>query len=182
LTANLTWAKSRVTFVSNDYIHFEQHRTKDSLRSPSSVGVMDKSAAANAFGILGAVLWSLQLLPQMWKNFHRHSTEELSPHFFLAWSIAGIPLGIYNIVDDYNIALQIQPNILIILSLITWSQCKHYGDKWTLKKTILASTFIALIFGGIEAGLVFALRLGRDRGTHWPSTLMAILAAALLAG
>ncbi|KAI5235960.1 PQ loop repeat protein-like protein [Aureobasidium subglaciale] len=143
---------------------------------------MDNSAAANAFGILGAVLWSLQLLPQIWKNLHRHSTEELSPHFFLAWSIAGIPLGIYNIVDDYNIALQIQPNILIILSLITWSQCKHYGDKWTWNKTILASTLTALIFGGIEAGLVFALRLGHDRGTHWPSTLMAILAAVLLAG
>lgn len=123
-----------------------------------------------------------QLIPQIWANWHRHSTESLSAFFFLAWAVAGIPLGIYNIVDDYNIALQIQPNVFILLSLITWSQCKHYGDKWSWSKTSVASVILASIFGGIELGLVFALRLGRDRGHKWPSTLMAIVAGVLLAG
>lgn len=41
---------------------------------------------------------------------------------------------------------------------------------------------LALVFGGIETGLVFALRLGRDRGYTWPSAMMAILSALLLAG
>ncbi|THW90419.1 PQ loop repeat protein-like protein [Aureobasidium pullulans] len=143
---------------------------------------MDNHAIATAFGILGAVLWSLQLFPQIWKNWRRHSSESLSPLFFLAWAIAGIPLGVYNIVDDLNIALQIQPNILLLLSLITWSQCKHYGDGWSWTKTSIVSLLLAVIFGGIETGLVFALRLGRDRGLEWPSTLMAIVAAVLLAG
>lgn len=34
---------------------------------------------------------------------------------------------------------------------------------------------------GIEAGLIFALRAGISKGTHWPVTLMAVLAALFLA-
>ncbi|THW38771.1 PQ loop repeat protein-like protein [Aureobasidium pullulans] len=143
---------------------------------------MDNHAVATAFGILGAVLWSLHSLPQIWKTWRRHSRGSLSPLFFLAGAAAGIPLGVYNIVDDFNIALQIQPNILSLPSLITWSQCKHYGHGLSWTKTLIVSLLLAVIFGGIETGLVSALRLGRDRGHEWPSTLMAIVAAVILAG
>lgn len=93
-----------------------------------------------------------------------------------------MPLGVYNIADDFNIALQVQPNILILLSLVTWSQCKYYGEKWTLRKVSLYSTLMAIALGGVETGLVFALRVARDRGQDWAMTLMAVLAAILLAG
>ncbi|KAG9251535.1 PQ loop repeat protein-like protein [Emericellopsis atlantica] len=141
---------------------------------------MDSPVAANVFGTLGAVLWSLQLLPQIWKNWRRHDTESLSPLFFLSWAAAGVPLGVYNVVSDYNIALQIQPQILIFLSLITWSQCQYYGKRWGLSKVTLCSLTIMSILGGIEVGLVFALRVARDRGHDWALTLMAVLAAVLL--
>jgi hypothetical protein len=123
-----------------------------------------------------------QLLPQIWKNWRRHDSESLSAGFFLSWAIAGVPLGVYNIVDDFNIALQIQPNILILLSLFTWSQCKHYTEGWGMKKMAVVFVAIAMALGGVETGLVFALRLARSRGYKWPSTLMAIIAALLLAG
>jgi len=141
---------------------------------------MDSPVAANVFGTLGAVLWSLQLLPQIWKNWRRHDTESLSPLFFLSWAAAGVPLGVYNVVSDYNIALQVQPQILILLSLITWSQCQYYGQRWGLTKVTLCSLTIMGILGGIEVGLVFALRVARDRGHDWALTLMAVLAAVLL--
>ncbi|KAF1835278.1 PQ loop repeat protein-like protein [Decorospora gaudefroyi] len=143
---------------------------------------MNSPVTANVFGTIGAVLWSLQLLPQIWKNWRRHDSGSLSAIFFLSWAIAGVPLGVYNIVDDFNIALQVQPNILILLSLFTWSQCKHYGEGWGLKKIAVAFAAIALALGGVETGLVFALRLARSRGYKWPLTLMAIIAALLLAG
>jgi hypothetical protein len=44
----------------------------------------------------------------------------------MLWAWAGVPLGIYNIVMDYNIALQIQPQALTFLSLVTWIQCYYY--------------------------------------------------------
>jgi hypothetical protein len=46
----------------------------------------------------------------------------------LLWAIAGVPLGAYNIIGDFNVALQIQPQLLTTLSLITWVQCYHYDD------------------------------------------------------
>ncbi|OOO05019.1 peptidase M36 fungalysin [Aspergillus oryzae] len=142
---------------------------------------MDNHVAANVFGTLGAVLWSLQLLPQIWKNWRRHDSESLSAAFFLSWAMAGVPLGVYNISDNFNIALQVQPNILISLSLLTWSQCKYYRDKWNLKKILPVAIVLGAVLGGVEAGLVFALRVAYRRGERWPSTLMAILSAVLLA-
>lgn len=93
-----------------------------------------------------------------------------------------MPLGVYNIADDYNIALQVQPNILIFLSLFTWAQCQYYGKKRALKSVVLFSVAIGTTLGGIEAGLVFALRVANERGQKWAATLMAIVAAVLLAG
>ena len=45
----------------------------------------------------------------------------------LLWAAAGVPLGVYNIVEEFNVALRIQPQILTILSLVTWAQCLYYG-------------------------------------------------------
>ena len=44
----------------------------------------------------------------------------------MLWAWAGVPLGVYNIVSDFNIALRIQPQILTALSLATWVQCYYY--------------------------------------------------------
>lgn len=93
-----------------------------------------------------------------------------------------MPLGVYNIADNYNIALQVQPNILVFLSLWTWAQCQYYGRKRPIQSVILFSVAIGTALGGIEAGLVFALRVAAERGQKWPATLMAIVAAVLLAG
>lgn len=100
---------------------------------------------------------------------------------YLSWALAGIPLGVYNTVQNLNIALQVQPNILIFLSLVTWGQCKYYGDEWRLKRILPAAVGVAVVVGGIEASLFFALRGAWDRGIEWPMTLMAVLAAVLLA-
>lgn len=98
----------------------------------------------------------------------------------LLWACAGCPLGVYNIVSNFNIALQIQPQILTFLSLLTWTQCKYYGNKWTLAKCCVYAIPIGLLMGGIEFGLVFGLRAARSHSVTWPITFMAVLAAVLL--
>jgi small basic protein len=97
------------------------------------------------------------------------------------WAWAGVPLGVYNIVSHYNIALQIQPQILTVLSLATWIQCLHYERSWSVTRSLAVVVPIACIMGGIEVALVFALQIGTRSGTHWPVTLMAVLAALFLA-
>jgi hypothetical protein len=89
-------------------------------------------------------------------------------------------LGVYNVVSNYNFALQVQPQILIFLSLVTWSQCQYYGRRWSLFKVTVYSIAIMGTLGAIEVGLVFALRVAHGRGHDWALTLMAVLAAVLL--
>lgn len=98
----------------------------------------------------------------------------------LLWACAGVPLGVYNIVSNFNIALQIQPQILTFLSLVTWTQCKYYGNQWPLQKALLFAVPLALVMGGLECGLVYALRRALENRTQWPITFMAVLAAVLL--
>lgn len=98
----------------------------------------------------------------------------------LLWACAGVPLGVYNIVENFNIALRIQPQILTTLSLLTWMQCKYYGNKWPLTKAIAVATPVAAVMGGIECGLIFALRRARHDHVRWPITFMAVLSASFL--
>ena len=69
-----------------------------------------------------------QLLPQIIINWRRHNTEGLQPTMMMLWAIAGAPLAVYNLVENFNIALQIQPQILTSLSFITWTQCRYYSS------------------------------------------------------
>jgi len=98
----------------------------------------------------------------------------------LLWACAGVPLGVYNIVQDFNIALQIQPQILTFLSLLTWAQCKYYGERWSLLRSAFVATPLALAMAGSEAGLIFALSHARQRHLQWPVTFMAVLSACFL--
>lgn len=98
------------------------------------------------------------------------------------WALAGLPLGIYNVAGDFNIALQVQPQILTVLSLITWAQCMHYGYGWPVaRKLVPILVVVGTVMGGIEVGLVFALRKARRDNLEWPMTFMAVMSAVLLA-
>ncbi|KAL4256991.1 hypothetical protein AB1N83_009500 [Pleurotus pulmonarius] len=68
------------------------------------------SVAENVLGTLGAVCWTAQLLPQVWKSWREKSTKGLSPWLVLLWAISAIFLGLFG-----------------FLCLISWSQCLHYG-------------------------------------------------------
>ncbi|KAM0815986.1 putative PQ loop repeat protein [Seiridium cardinale] len=141
---------------------------------------MDVPIAATTLGITGAVCWSVQLIPQIVINYRQHDTTGLQPTMMLLWALAGLPLGVYNIVEDFNVALKIQPQILTVLSLITWSQCRYYGNKWPLWKCGVVVTTSAVALGGIEFGLVSALFAAQRRNVQWPITFMAVLSASLL--
>ena len=176
---------------------------------------------------LELTLTTLKLIPQIIINYRRHNTVGLQRSMMLLWACAGVPLGAYNISENFNIALQIQPQILTVLSLITWIQCYHYDDvssgprfkgwkakilphrdriividadmdqKWSPLKCCAVVGVIGAIFGGVETGLVFALKvccfhvsltvsqltpiqaaLREDR--HWPITLMGVVSTVLL--
>ena len=66
------------------------------------------------------------MIPQIVVNYRRHNATGVQPTMLMLWAWAGVPLGVYNIVSDFNIALQVQPQILAGLSLTTWIQVYYY--------------------------------------------------------
>ncbi|KAL7813156.1 PQ loop repeat domain-containing protein [Trichoderma aethiopicum] len=136
---------------------------------------MDNPVAANVLGTAGA------LIPQIIINYRRHDTTGLQPSMMMLWACAGVPLGVYNITKNFNVALRIQPQILTFLSLVTWAQCRYYDKKWPVSRCLLVATPIALLMAAIQAALIFALRAAHSSHLTWPDTLMAVLSAALLA-
>ncbi|KAJ8103902.1 G protein-like protein-coupled receptor : PQ-loop [Lipomyces tetrasporus] len=141
---------------------------------------MDVPVAANTLGTIGAVCWSIQLIPQIIINYRRHNTIGLQRSMMLLWACAGVPLGAYNIAGNFNIALQIQPQILTVLSLITWIQCFHYDDRWRSMKCCMFVGVIGALLGGVEAGLVLGLKEALKQDRHWPVTLMGVVSNFLL--
>lgn len=77
-----------------------------------------------------------QLIPQILVNYRRHNATGLQPTMMMLWAWAGVPLGVYNIAEEYNIALRIQPQILTVLSLVTWIQCYYYEKVTWRTRTI----------------------------------------------
>jgi len=139
----------------------------------------------------------------------------------ILWACAGVPLGAYNIAGNFNIAFLIQPQILTVLSLITWIQCFYYDDvsliqrdesgkggmrraelmmrqKWSVVKCCAAVMGMGALFGGVETGLVFALKVRSftisrvlrvladcvqdavEMDRHWAVTLTGVLSAVFL--
>src|SRR5436190_23175781 len=98
----------------------------------------------------------------------------------MLWAWAGVPLSVYNIVEDFNIALRIQPQILTLLSLITWVQCYYYQkvclcslclcclsvlshvkQNWHTLRCVAAFIPLVCLMGSVEAALIVALRIAR---------------------
>ena len=77
----------------------------------------------------------------------------------LLWASAGVPLGVYNITSNFNIALRVQAQILTFLSLLTWSQCHYYGKRRSIERCAAILVGMCVLLGGIEAGLIFALKV-----------------------
>ena len=101
----------------------------------------------------------IQLVPQIIKNYRRHGTDGLSAIMMMAWAIAAVPFGIYTISQYLNIPLQLQPQLFLLLCMVTWSQCMYYDSHWSLTKCVVVSGVILAVFGGIEAGAIFAIRV-----------------------
>ncbi|KAK0467218.1 uncharacterized protein EV420DRAFT_672174 [Desarmillaria tabescens] len=157
------------------------------------------AAAENALGTLGTVCWTIQLLPQIWKTWREKSTEGLSPwlvcvlHLIvialsltdlilpsLIWGLTAIFLGVYAIVQKLSIALIVQPQLFGTLSLISWGQCQYYDNNWSIKRSVLAVVSIVSLIGGLQAGMVFAVRPSYEHGNHRGVDFFGVFASVML--
>ncbi|KAK4248831.1 hypothetical protein C7999DRAFT_13210, partial [Corynascus novoguineensis] len=122
-----------------------------------------------------------QLIPQIWTNWRSKKTDGLPGVMMFLWALCGLPFGVYAIAQNFNIPLQVQPQIFAILCLIAWAQILLYHNRWPVWKASLLAVVVAAVLGGIEAALILTLRPLYDRGNETPVMVVGIIAAILLA-
>ena len=137
--------------------------------------------AANILGTLATVCWCIQLVPQVWSNWRTKKTEGLPGAMMFLWAMCAIPFAVYNIVQNFNIPLQVQPHIFCVLSFISWGQVLVYNNYWRTWTATLLILAIAVVSAGVEVLLILTLRPVYVKGISWPITMIGIIAAVLLA-
>ncbi|MCJ1463943.1 hypothetical protein MMC07_002553 [Pseudocyphellaria aurata] len=136
--------------------------------------------AANVLGTLGTVFWCIQLIPQIWQNWRQKNTDGFPALMMLLWAISAVPFGVYAVVQNFNLPIQIQSQVFGTLSLVTWAQILMYSHKWPTWKAIGLATGLFTIFAGVEVLLIFTLRGPYVRGVEWPMILVGSIAAVIL--
>ncbi|KAF8075044.1 PQ loop repeat-domain-containing protein [Lyophyllum atratum] len=114
--------------------------------------------AENVLGTIGTICWSGQLIPQIWKSWREHSTAGLSHWLVLLWGLSGLFLGVYAIVQDFNIPLIVQPQLFGFLCLFSWGQCLYYDKGASRTIACLSAGGLMVLVGSLEVGIVFAVR------------------------
>ncbi|MCJ1279397.1 hypothetical protein MMC21_007221 [Puttea exsequens] len=134
---------------------------------------------ATILGTVSTVLWCVQLIPQIWQNWRRKSTEGVPSWMMFLWALCAPPYGVYAIVQDFNIPVQMQPQIFTFLTLIAWSQTLIYSHRWATWKATAAGIGVGALLGGIEVMLVFCFRIVYRRGINAPVVAIGVLAVVL---
>ncbi|KAI1363898.1 PQ loop repeat-domain-containing protein [Xylaria arbuscula] len=137
--------------------------------------------AANVLGTIGTVLWSIQLIPQVWTNWRTKSTEGLPASMMFLWALCAVPFGVYAIAQNFNIPIQVQPQAFGILCIVNLGQILLYTNKWPLWKVLLVTVGTAGAFGGVEAALILTIRPIYRAGNETPVIVIGVVAAILLA-
>ncbi|KZP01581.1 hypothetical protein CALVIDRAFT_559392 [Calocera viscosa TUFC12733] len=110
--------------------------------------------AENVFGTIGTVCWCIQLIPQAYKSWREKSTFGLSPWLMLIWASASLPLGVYNIAQNVNIPLILQPQLFGILAAVCWAQCLHYEYRLSVPRSIITFCVFLVTLAGLQVGFV----------------------------
>ncbi|KIW04504.1 uncharacterized protein PV09_04260 [Verruconis gallopava] len=131
-------------------------------------------------GGIGTACWCIQILPQIWKNWRRHTTTGVPSHMLLLWASAMPFFGAYCILRENNLAIQAQPQIFCSLCLLCWSQTLYYAKKYKPWQAILTALATGAGFAALELALVLGIRIPYNKGVQWPLTALGAWACALL--
>ncbi|BGP25596.1 cystinosin/ERS1p repeat protein [Rhodotorula toruloides] len=142
--------------------------------------VAPNTALENVFGTLGAVCWSLQLVPQIWKSWRKKDTAGLSTGMMLIWFKSGVWLGAYCYTSGLSVPLVVQPQAFCLFSAIAWAQCLVYDKKWKAWKATSVAVFICALAAGIETALIFGTKALQDRGNNKMNQALGIIAAVFI--
>lgn len=143
---------------------------------------MANSVADNVLGTIGTVLWCIQLIPQIIRNYRAKDCTGFPPLMMFLWAVSGVPFAIYFFGIKGSIPLRIQPQLFTFFSTISWAQCLYYPPvRMNRMKALVFVAAFVLIAVGLEVGFILWLRPLYLRGIKWPMLVIGIIASILLA-
>ncbi|KAF2078156.1 hypothetical protein CYY_000540 [Polysphondylium violaceum] len=113
---------------------------------------MENKVLSNLFGILGTIIWSIQLIPQIHLNFKMKSTKGVSTLCFSSWYACGVVLATYLVFMNSAPALIIQISSFSIFCLVIIFQYLFYEKYYPIKKLLFVI--------GLVTGLSFIISIG----------------------
>ena len=138
---------------------------------------MANAVAENVLGTIGTVLWCIQLIPQVIRNYRAKNCEGLPPLMMFLWAASGVPFSIYFIATDGSIPLRIQPQLFTFFCTTLYYPPKKVSRT---RLVTFVGAFIAISIG-LEVGFILWLRPLYRRGIEWPMLIIGIVASILLA-
>lgn len=138
--------------------------------------------AVNVLGTIGTILWCIQLVPQIIRNFSKKNCTGLPPLMMFLWAASGVPFSIYFFGIDGLIPLRVQPQLFTFCCTVSWAQTLYYPPvAYPKRKVALMLGSFVLVSVGLETGFILWLRPLYRRGIEWPMLVIGIIASVLLA-
>lgn len=143
---------------------------------------MYNAVAENVLGTIGTILWCVQLVPQIIRNFCVKDCEGVPSVMMFLWALSGVPFSIYFFGTDGSIPLRIQPQLFTFCCVVTWIQTLYYPPvQCGLRKVIIYASMFIVISAGAEVGFILWLRPIYRGGKEWPMLIIGIIATILIA-
>lgn len=142
---------------------------------------MVNEVAENVLGTIGTVLWCIQLVPQIIRNYKVKDCTGLPPVMMFLWCACGVPFLIYFNGTNASVPLKIQPVLFTFFCLISWVQSLYYPPVEMPKKKLFlyVAAFLAVAVGS-QVGFILWLRPLYNRDIKWPMLIIGIVASILL--
>ncbi|WRT67137.1 uncharacterized protein IL334_004103 [Kwoniella shivajii] len=128
----------------------------------------DNKTIENILATIGAVLWTIQGLPQIYKSYRTKSTQGISPHLMIIWALSAWFYMVYTVTRRLAIPMIVQVHVSLIVFLAAYCQCAYYSYGYSLKRILAIAAVCLIIAAACEAGSIYGLWAAKDLGTEIP--------------
>ncbi|OCF54129.1 hypothetical protein L486_08324 [Kwoniella mangroviensis CBS 10435] len=131
----------------------------------------------NALATVGAILWTVQAFPQIYKSFRTKSTKGVSAHLMLIWALSALFFMVYTITRRLSVPSIIQVHFSFVVFTTSWVQCLHYTYGYSIKKALIYGGIWTVVCIGFEVGSIFGLWAAQKHGTELPMSVYGYMSS-----
>ncbi|WVQ70077.1 uncharacterized protein L199_008302 [Kwoniella botswanensis] len=131
----------------------------------------------NALATVGAILWTVQAFPQIYKSFRTKSTKGVSAHLMLIWAVSALFFMVYTITRRLSVPSIIQVHFSFVVFTTSWVQCLHYTYGYSIKKALSYGGIWTVVCIGFEVGSIFGLWAAQKHGTEIPMSVYGYMSS-----